>query len=721
MKNRRLFGLTLLTMVVTMMAVPAKKGQWKTLTLSDGTEVSAMLVGDEFGHYWMAPDGNAYTLQNGFYQQVEANAICNRAKTRRAQVNAQRVKRLPANRVGEVGSYLGPKKGIIILVNFSDKQFKNGNNNALYTRIANEENFNQGKFKGSMADYFKAQSRGWFELDFDVIGPVTVSKGYAYYGENVNMGGVDEDSHAAEMVIEAVNLAKEEVADWTPYDWDGDGYVDQVYVVYAGLGEADGGAADTIWPHAYDLQSAKSFGDGTGPVTVGTNLKVNTYACGPELNGSNMIEGIGTMCHEFSHCLGYPDFYDIDYSGGQGMGEWDLMDAGSYNGDGYQPAGYTSYERWVAGWMEPIVLEEEDKVVENMKSLQNDGESYIIYNKANHNEYYLLENRQLEGWDASLPSAGLLIIHADYDAQVWAANGPNDDPNHQRMTVVPADGKYQSYTSDGNTYFTYEGLKTDPFPQGGVTAFNKDFKTYDQVAKKAARLFNKNTNGTYWIDSSVEDIIQNNKTISFHFVAIYEGSGGGDIPEGALFYESFDECDGTGGNDDQWNGSIASSEFVPDNDGWESDKAYGAYQCAKFGTSSKKGAATTPAITISNEAKLTFKAGAWDSNKDGTTLNLTVSDGTVDPVSVEMTKGAFNDYEVTISATGDVTITFEANKGRFFLDDVLVMPVATGIQDITARPANTGRIYTLDGRYVNTDFQQLQRGLYIINGKKVVK
>ena len=132
----------------------------------------------------------------------------------------------------------------MILVNFKDKSFQTGHDNALFNRIANEEGFSEGNFKGSMADYFKAQSRGKFELDFDVVGPVSVSKNVSYYGKNDSEGN---DMYAGEMVCEAVTLAKEQVADWAPYDWDGDGYVDQVYVVYAGKGAADGGDANTIW------------------------------------------------------------------------------------------------------------------------------------------------------------------------------------------------------------------------------------------------------------------------------------------------------------------------------------------------------------------------------------------------------------------------------------------------------------------------------------------
>lgn len=501
-----------MAIAIMVMAVPAKRGMWRTLKLADGTEVRATLVGDEHGHFWKAENGLAYMKRGDGYVAVDAEQIIKKSRARRVKVNAERVRKRTFDHPTTI---LGKKKAVIILVNFNDTSFLAGHDNALFQKIANQENYSEGNFEGSMADYFKAQSRGKFELNFDVVGPVTVSKNYSYYGENDDEG---TDLHAAEMVCEAVELAKEEVQDWTPYDWDNDGYVDQVYLIYAGKGAADGGADDTIWPHAYNLYASEYYGDGTGPVNVGTNLWVDTYACGAELDGSKKatIGGIGTMCHEFSHCLGYPDFYDIDYSGGQGMGYWDLMDAGSYNGDGYQPAGYTGYERWFAGWEEPIELAAEDVEVRNMKSLQNGGEFYIIRNDKNADEYYLLENRQNEGWDASTSGAGLLINHCDYDVAAWESNIPNDDPDHQRFTIVPSDGEY--------TYFVYEGEKyyddAEPFPNDSVNAFNKDFVTKDEQAKKAAQFFTKTSNGTFWMNGSVENITQNaDKTISFNYVA----------------------------------------------------------------------------------------------------------------------------------------------------------------------------------------------------------
>ena len=755
--------LTLMAVAVTMMAVPAKRGQWKTLTLADGTQVSATLVGDEHGHYWLTADGKAYTQQGDdqYFQPVDFKAVSERAKARRAKVNARRVQK---RAFGHPTTILGPKKAIMILVNFKDKKFLTAHNNELYQDIANKEGYSEGNFKGSMADYFKAQSRGKFELNFDVVGPVTVSNNYSYYGKNDSQGN---DKYPAKMVCEAVELAKNEIEDWTPYDWDGDGYVDQVYLVYAGKGEADGGAANTIWPHAYELSTAKYFGDGSGPVSVGTNLYVNSYACGSELNGySGTIAGIGTMCHEYSHCLGYPDFYDTDYSGGQGMGSWDLMDQGSYNDNGFQPAGYTSYERWFAGWETPIELKDQNVEVSDMKSLQNDGEFYIIYNDNNADEFYLLENRQKDGWDASLPYAGLLIIHVDYNASAWESNGPNDTPSHQRMTVVPADGKYSYQMYMGEKYYD----DAEPFPYKTVTAFNKDFKTSETQAKKAAQFFTKTSNGTYWMDGSVEDITQNaGGTMSFKYViektedpdpenpenpdpenpdpenpdnpdpenpdnpdpddpAVVDPTVvDPELPEGTLLSATFDNLKGTGGNDGQWSGAIAVKKLedlaeagMP---GWSAENAFAGYQCIKLGKSGVAGAITSPAIAVDGTATLKFRAGAWNAKSDGTTLYLMVDNGTVYPEIVFMTKGAFADYEATITATGDVKISLQTESGRFFLDDVVVNSSSetTAIRTVQGDTSAATRYYTLDGRFAGTDYTLLRRGLYLVGGKKIVK
>ena len=169
-----------------------------------------------------------------------------------------------------------------------------------------------------------------------------------------------------------------------------------------------------------------------------------------------------------------------------------------------------------------------------------------------------------------------------------------------------------------------------------------------------------------------------------------------------------------------WSGQVADGEFLPDNEGWTaaSDKAFGANQCAKFGTSSIAGSATTPAFELNGTTTMTFKAGSWKANNDGTTLNLSVEGGTVDPASVTMVKGEWTDFTVNLTGSGTVKITFESERGRFFLDEVKVQkPTATGILTPILSQGE-GAWYTLDGRKLIS--KPTQTGVYIYNGNKVV-
>ena len=144
------------------------------------------------------------------------------------------------------------------------------------------------------------------------------------------------------------------------------------------------------------------------------------------------------------------------------------------------------------------------------------------------------------------------------------------------------------------------------------------------------------------------------------------------------FYESFDTNEGKGGNDDNWSGSIATNKISSDNTGWTFANGTGASQCAKFGSSSKLGSATTPAIDMSGDLVLTFKAGAWNGTKEKTTLNISLEGtGSLDKSSIEMTKGAWKEYTINISgAAAGFKIKFEAGEARsnrFFLDEVKIV------------------------------------------------
>ena len=742
------------------MAVPAKKGLWKTITLPDGTEVRAQLKGDEFGHHWYAADGKRYVAVSGQYRE-ETPEMRQSAALRRVKAQQHRAARLPhktanGSRRAADPAHLGQKKGLILLVNFKDTKFQEAHTPELYNHIANTPGYTDDNgFNGSVADYFKDQSRGQFELTFDVVGPVTVSKDASYYGQNNDDG---DDMRPEEMVAEAVKLAKDLVTDWKQYDWNDDGEVDQVMIIYAGEGEADGGSEDTIWPHEWLLSYVGMA------VAITDSLKINTYAVANEGWGDGNtihINGIGTICHEFSHCLGLPDMYDIYYSGNYGMNNWSLMDGGSYNGDSFVPSGYTSYDKYFIGWIEPIELTSALEV-KNMRALTDADDVYIIKNAAHPDEYYLMENRQQKGWDTYTPTKGMLILHVDYDPLIWECNlvnsysdGSDGYPvnDHQRCTIFHADGVdktgetyekitdivYQMENATGSAYDELIDQYYDLWDQYDADVIGdvypqKDNNQLTNTSQPRAFLYNANTDGRKLMNISITDITQNaDGTMAFKFAPDNSGSGeegdntvyGGTKPviEGALFYESFDQCNGKGGNDNLWSGAIATGEFKADNEGWSFLKAFGADQCAKFGVSGGvPGMAKTPSFEMNGTGKLTFKAGAWNAKNDGTTLNLLVSSGTIEPATVEMVKGGFTDFEATITATGSITVQFTAAAGRFFLDEVLVVdPNATAIQTVKTSDSKTKRIYTIDGRYVGTDFQQLSRGLYIVNGRKVVK
>jgi len=729
--KKRLFLMLLLTAVMmSVMAVPAKKGQWKTLRLEDGTEVRAMLCGDEHVHFWMTTDGQRFMRQEGeVFRPVSEVEIANRAMARRTTMKSlsNRLRTPRKVSMGDRTHYEGKKKGLVIMAQFTDVKFQTANNLAKYKRIMNEENYSDGSFRGSVADYFKAQSDNQFELEFDVVGPYTLSNNQKYYGQNDYYGN---DMHAEEMIKEACEMADAEV-DFSDYDWDGDDEVDQVFVLYAGQGEADGGSDNTIWPHMYTLK------EGLGEKCTFDGVKVNTYACSNEVDVNNKIEGIGCFCHEFSHCMGFPDFYDTSYSGWFGMGDFDLMCGGSYNGNTFCPAGYTAHEKMMCGWQEPTVLSDKDTVITNMKSMAEHGETFIIYNDAHPDEYYMLENRQKKGWDTSYPASGMMITHVDFDKDIWLTNCPNTKittssdyyiyyhyplNDHERMTIVHADNDDDSkYWDSVNGYYTKETSSTDLYPY-------KKLDSLTATTKPAATFYNKNSKGTKTVEWAILNIKKNTDgTMGFTYLAKNpngtsgQGGDGPVKPTGDyLFYESFDQCAGKGGNDGLWSGSIAIAEFVSDNDGWDSEKPYGANDCAKFGTNSVVGEVSTPTFAINGTAKLTFKAGAWNSTKDNTSLKVKATGATISTSEFTIEKGGWTDCEATLTGTGNVKLTFTPGL-RFFLDEVLVVdPNASAIQNVQTA-ASQHRIYTLDGRYVGNDTSVLPRGLYIINGKKVVK
>ena len=699
---------------VCVLAVPAKRGLWKTVKLADGTEVRVELCGDEYGKFWRAADGKVYveTQETGVYELSDMQKIIKKAGEVRKAAHKASSEMKKANAAGNQRiSYTGKKKGLIILAQFKDTKFKPAHTLDLYKRIINEIGFSHQEygFKGSVKDYFLSQSYGQMVFDFDVVGPVTLKYSYKYYGQNDPYTG--NDKYPGKMITEACELVDDQI-DFSQYDWDGNKDVEQVFVIYAGHGEASYRDADTVWPHKSSIYHS------TGKSLTLDGVRVDTYACSCELGTTEKIDGIGTVCHEFSHCLGLPDFYYIQthfvYGVAYGTGEWDLMCAGSYNDDSFCPAGYTAYERMSVGWLNPTELKN-NTTVDALKPIVDNPEAYIIYNDNNKNEYFLLENRQPQSWDAALPGAGLLITHVDYDKRIFDNNYPNS-PDAQA---------YAGYPNPHERCAPFFANNDVNAPAGHVYPYNGN-NSLTNTSSPAAKLYNSNTDGTFFMNKPVTEIKQNaDGTMSFVFENNNKNEFDYDLPETYAFYESFDKCNGAGGNDGTLSGSaVGKGYFYTDMEGWQSDESAGADRCAMFGSVVKAGKVTTPALELNGECTLMFKAAPYTGDGNDLTISVAEGEAELSGTAFTMKEGNWNVFEIKVTGTGAVKLELAATK-RFFLDKVCFVqdPSSTGIDNITSdsNKINDGRIYSIDGRYVGNDMKLLKKGIYIVNGKKVLK
>ena len=695
MKKRLLITMTALMLVtVTMMAVPAKPGLKKKVTLKDGSTVELSLKGDEHFSFYTDANNQPCLLKNRELKMLtneEVSEMWAANKKQRIEKAGQEMLRRAARRAGKPSSTnTGTQRGLVILVEFKDKKFVTENPQPTFNRFFNEEGYNEGGMAGSVKDYFKKQSYNQLTIDFDVVGPYTTANDMEYYGAHYtdDSGNENNDIHPVLMVREAVDAAHEAGVDFSKYDWDKDGNVDQVFVIYAGYSEAQGAAPETIWPHEWALSAENKRVKYDG-------VWINTYGCAAELHGKEgtTLDGIGTACHEFSHCLGLPDMYDTDYSGGYGTGYWDVMNGGSYLDNSRTPAGYTSYERWFSGWMEPVEIKELTQI-EGMKPLATHAEAYVLYNEGRKKditgEYYLLENRQPVGFDAKLYGHGMLILHVDYNEGAWTSNKVNDDVDHQRCTIIPADNQFAENE--------YKDLAGDPWP--GVTG-NTLLNNY---STPAATVFSKNSDGQKFMNKQIDSITENPTEVSnvntISFVACrpeipapasdeateqvvgnsvtiswpqVEGAIGYEIewtindkapqtPEDALQREiSFDKCysEKTGTSD------ISSKLSNYGLSGWSGTKLYTSPNNLLFGTSKSNGSLKSPTWKVPSSANMTIVMGA---NKKSDDVPGTLSISYRNQGDAVSSVG-YQSVEFTVAADGKQVFNFsDVRKELFWLE-----------------------------------------------------
>lgn len=501
-------------MTLAAMAVPANPKP-VVMIQPDGTQVTARLCGDEFYHFSTTIDGYTivkntqgawvYAIKKG-EDIVASNVLAHDAEQRTADelsllsstprgltngANVKSARRLRAAAQGpSYVQYFDYSKfhGLIVLVQPSDVSFSYGEAQEvqqLYSDMVNvhdyqgyDQNSTYGRFTGSVRDYYYDNSMGQFDPVFDVVGPVTVS----YTSTQFNNGSRPAFNSALSKLNNSI--------DYSIYDTDNNGYVDMVFFIVAGYGShVQGNPSGLLWPHMSRNLNIMGL-DG---------VKFDRYACSTEMEGaynSGYLDGIGTICHEFSHVLGLPDLYDTDYAtNGQSHepGEWDIMAGGSYLNNARTPAGYGIFERYALGFANPTIITEKGDY--SMQALGTSNEGFIVKSPVN-KEFFMIENRQATKWDSYLPGHGMIVVRVDStNTSPWNDNEVNDRLSHNYYEIVRA-----AQTPEGN------GLQ-DAFP--GSTGTSR---------LGASTLTQWKTWSGQTMPRSLNKIVENNGLITFSFV-----------------------------------------------------------------------------------------------------------------------------------------------------------------------------------------------------------
>lgn len=489
-----------------------------TITQSDGSQLTIRLHGDEhFSWYSTADDVLLVQVGSNYYvAQVEedgtlkatpqlAHNAGERGTVEEQVINNQDKEKFlnllnaePQALAKPIGTvtpayfpHTGSPKALVILVEFQDVKFKTSDPVATFTHYlkgAGEDapeannayvtNVTKGMVNhGSVSQYFNDMSQGKFTPQFDIVGPVTVKKNSAYYGSNT--GGTD--ANFKEMIAEACKNVSTNV-NFADYDQDNDGYIDLVYIIYAGYSESFGGnSADCLWPKS---GSATFNEPGTNNLLKLDGKQIYRYGINNELNatptvvnnqfnGMPLLNGIGLFCHEFSHTMGLPDLYptvEASRVDNQNPEYWDLMDGGEYTYNGYIPTPYSPWEMDVMGWTAPTELGDEAKQV-NLDSYATSRTAYKI--NGENDEYLLIQNIQADGWWMGIAKAfktGMLVWRIDYPyTTVSLDNRLNNVISKPNVMIVPADGDVISDYNHGDgkqwTDDQYKAsLQGDPFP-----------------------------------------------------------------------------------------------------------------------------------------------------------------------------------------------------------------------------------------------------------------
>ena len=707
------------------MAVPAKRVP-TTITQSDGTKVTITMMGDEWSHGYVTKDfktvgigndGDVYYRTTAGLSNVRAHEFVQRNAAELSFLSDnsakmglgtfrklnRRTKTTPFG-PAKVGSTQVPTTGTprvpVIVVEFSDKKCSNplSTFTSTYTSGSN-----------SVYQYFYDQSNGLYRPQYDVYGIYNLNKPRATYGANEDDDPDGSDVGVAQMVYDAV-IASQNDINWTNYDNDGDGEADVVIVVYAGVGEAQAYniVKNAVWPCQWNLTSGAYYGDGPGSVTL-NGIKIDRFGVFNEVNGSNdygtQMDGIGTFCHEFSHCLGLPDFYETTYTGYYGIGSWSLMDYGSYNNNGYTPIGYSAYEKNFMGWINLLTPTENSFYTLpkfNQKSASTDI-AYKVTSPLNANEYYVLENRAQQGWDSYIADEGLMVTHVTYVASRWSANTVNNQAV-QLFTIIPADNTLSNYNEETDLYGeSNHSLTDDSTPAAKLNMTNSGSLTGAAgYFGKPLTEINLNSDGTvsFWyikgnephyapVLNDATNVQNTSFTASWtdetdsQYVSSYDlqvnkqGSG----TEATLLNEE----DLSSGTTTNWTKSSS---------GTYNDKSNGGL---RLGTNSTTGSITSPSLDLSSgttTVKVNAKYYGSDSTAQLKISVLNASGSELATATISSLTSALADYSVKLTgsftSTSKVKIENVTKGKRVIVSNVKVYDGDATASNAALRASETG-------------------------------
>ena len=407
----------------------------------------------------------------------------------------------------------GNRRVLVILMQYSDLPMVKSKNE--FNDLFNGIGYSADGAQGSVRDFYSDVSYGQLQLVCDVVGPFTSKHDRKYYGENNRNGN---DNNPFELFEEAINYAIEYVS-LKDYDAVGDGYVDNIHIIFAGHGEEAGASDDAIWSHEatfyqdYEIQG----------------MKIDRYSCAPELRGNtgSGISRIGPHCHEIGHALGAMDYYDTDYGtdGGYiGTGDWDVMASGSWNNDGITPADFNPYVKaYDFGWIIPKDLPSGNVII-HPSSINS--ENYYILKSSYSTEYYLIENKSREKWGKGVPGEGMLIYHIHPDI---ASSGNNINSKAPQKCYVVCASSYTQLPDDSPS--SYGEINSDGCPYPGSS--NNTY--FGQSSTPVAFFWNDEDCGidlnNISIDSEGNIHLENNSI----------GIGEEDVERNRVFFEGFEE------------------------------------------------------------------------------------------------------------------------------------------------------------------------------------